>query len=247
MTRIASTLSAAVLLLACAKGGTSPSPEAPAPAYEPVASEQVAPVDPGLAPAVASPSPEAIVPSSPGVPDPATAPVAQSPGDVPPAAKIQGLTDAQIVTVTETVNKGEIEQATLAKSKSKNPEVKSFASHMITEHTKASQQGKQLAKAEKLVPEDSATAQDVSAKGESTLATLKAADKTTFDRQYIDAQVEQHQTVLQLIDDQLLPSASDAELKAQLEKTRGMVQAHLEAAKALQDKLPKEGTTASLN
>jgi len=152
-------------------------------------------------------------------------------------ASDQDLTDAQILKVTETVNSGEIQQAKLARGKTKSTPIKQFAMHMISAHTKANEQGAMLSKQEKLAPEASSLAADMSAKGAATLDALKTASSSEFDKTYIDAQVQQHQTVLNMFSEKLIPSASDAALKAQLEAAKKMVESHLAAARKLQAEL----------
>ena len=226
-------------LSACSKSGTVPVHE---PSNEAIyAPSAPAPVEENLAPSVASPEPGTTMPPAPGLADAVSAPVGEVAAAPAPETAGMGntaaLSDGQILKVTETVNSGEIEQAKLARTKAKNAEVKAFAAHMISEHTKANQESKSLAKKAKLQPEDSPAASEVGAKGASTLETLKATDKDGFDRAYVDAQVTQHQDVLTLISEQLLPSATDEQLKAQLEKTRGLVEGHLAKARDLQAKL----------
>jgi predicted outer membrane protein len=66
---------------------------------------------------------------------------------------------------------------------------------------------------------------------------LKQADATSFDSLYISAQVQQHQEVLDMLNGQLIPAATNPELKAQLEKAHTMVQKHLTDAKDIQQSL----------
>jgi putative membrane protein len=68
------------------------------------------------------------------------------------------------------------------------------------------------------------------------LKTLNGAD---FDKAYIDHEVEYHQSVLDALDKTLIPGATNAELKALLEKTRPAFAAHLEHAKQVQGSLGK--------
>ncbi|HMI90494.1 MAG TPA: DUF4142 domain-containing protein [Polyangiales bacterium] len=147
------------------------------------------------------------------------------------------LKDEEIVKITDSVDAAEIEQAKLAKSKSKNAKVKKFATHMITEHTKAKQKGAKLAKSAKLTPADSDLGGQLKGKAESTLETLKSAEPAGFDSAYMEAQVKQHQEVLDLLDRQLIPNAQNADLKAQLQAAREMVQSHLTMGQEIQQSL----------
>lgn len=160
-----------------------------------------------------------------------------SPAREPGTAKAADLTDEQIAKITETVDSGEIEQAKLAQTKAKNASVKQFAKQMATHHQKAKREGAQLAKQAAMTPQESPVYEDLKRKGDETLQTLKTAERAAFDQKYMQAQVDQHQEVLNLIDQQLMPSAESPELKSQLEKTRTMVDSHLSEAKQIHAKL----------
>ena len=144
------------------------------------------------------------------------------------------LTDGEIARITEVVNAGEIEQAQLAKGKALNPDVQRFAEHMLTDHRKALDEGQQLAKREKFVIEESSLATELENESTRAVDQLRAAEPGgTFDRAYMHGQVTAHQKVLDLIDKQLIPSATDAELTVALQKTRTMVQKHLDEAREI--------------
>jgi putative membrane protein len=153
-----------------------------------------------------------------------------------PAAKT--LSDAEIAKIVEVVNSGEIQQAQVAKTKAKDKQVKQFADHMIKEHRKAKQEGAKIAKEEKLVTADSSIATEIEKEGASTLKTLRSAEAGSgFDSLYMDDQAAAHQKVLNLLDERLIPSAQDPKLKAELEKSRGMVERHLMEAEKIKASL----------
>jgi putative membrane protein len=60
---------------------------------------------------------------------------------------------------------------------------------------------------------------------------VKGAD---FDRDYIAAQIQEHQAALDLIDSILLVQVKNPELKAAIEAFRPKVEHHLNEAKAIQ-------------
>jgi putative membrane protein len=157
----------------------------------------------------------------------------------------ESLRDAQIIKVADLVNASEVEQAKLAKTKAKNPQVQKFAAAMISQHTKAKQKGMQLSKAQSIMPEESRVAGELESKGAQTLQKLQDADKSVFDVEYMTAQVQQHQEVLDMLTTQLIPSATDPKLKAELEATRTMVQRHLTDAQQIQRSLGTGAGTAS--
>jgi putative membrane protein len=138
------------------------------------------------------------------------------------------------VAILDSVDTGEIEQAQVAKTKASDPRVRDFATQMISEHTKSKQKGDQLASQTGMTPAASKYSQDLQAKGSQMLAKLRAADASSFDSTYMAGQVQQHQEVLSLLNDKLLPAASDASLRQMLQEAQTMVQHHLDVAKQIQ-------------
>ncbi len=159
------------------------------------------------------------------------------PMDAPkPAAK---LSDAEIGAIMDAANGGEIEEAKVAQKNAKDAGVKSFATMMITHHTEArDKQAKLFAKAS-LTPSENDKSREVKATGQKNLATIQPLKGADFDRAYIDAQVKEHQTVLTMLDSQLIPNAQNADYKALLQEVRGRVEQHLKTAQDLQTKLGK--------
>jgi len=163
-------------------------------------------------------------------------PGASQGNEVPPATgtvPMNKLTDGQIAQILTTVDEGEIEQAKLAQTKATDPEVRSFANHMIEQHTAAKQTGAQLASQSSLKPADSPKAQELKHASEQVIKDLNAADEKNFDITYMDAQIKQHSEVLTLIKDQLLPAVVEPGLRDHLTQARGMVQQHLDQAKQI--------------
>jgi putative membrane protein len=152
---------------------------------------------------------------------------AASPAESPKKAT---LTDPQIAAITDLANTAEIEQAKLARTKSKNAEVQKFAAMMIAHHGEAKQKQTKL----KLATADSPLSTQLLEDGNKTLAALKEAKGADFDRRYFETQVEGHQKVLDAINNDLLPSVKSPELKAYLEEIKPTVEQHLQAARDAQ-------------
>ena len=213
---LAAVVVSSLLFAACSKQGSSPESETAADMTSTPETTVVA---------------EPVPPPAPAEPEPvAAAPVEDTP---PPAP----LTDAQITKILEAVDSGEIEQAKLAQKKAKHPRVKKFAQHMIQQHTKAKQKGTTLAKKAKITPEDSSVAAQLTGKATAQLDALKAAEGPEFDVLYIQGQAAQHQEVLDLVNAQLIPAATNDELKSHLAETRTMVEAHAADANDIQQAL----------
>jgi putative membrane protein len=105
---------------------------------------------------------------------------------------------------------------------------------MVEQHTAAKQKGTQLAAQSGIQPAESPKAKELQANGTATLQQLKAAEGKDFDVAYFHAQVDQHATVLRLIEEHLQPAAKDAALRDHLTEARAMVSQHLDHAKQLQ-------------
>lgn len=153
------------------------------------------------------------------------------------AADAGGPSDAQIAGIVVAANAVDIDAGKFADHKTKNKEVREFAKLMVTDHTAVNKQASDLAKKLKLTPADSDTAKSLKDGGVKNLANLKTLKDKAFDKEYVDHEVVYHQAVLDALDNTLIPSARNAELKTLLEAVRPAIAAHLEHAKVIQNKL----------
>lgn len=215
---------------------------------QPSSAENVAPASTGSLPGpeeVTSPpngQPTDVPPANPGpqsLNDPPRAnTAAMAPTGAAPAAAPQ-LSQAQIAKVTELANTGEIEQAKIAQTKAKSASVKKFAAMMIKHHGEAKTAQAKLYKQLDLTPASSETATLLQADADKALGKLRGADGSAFDMAYIEGQVDAHQKVLDTIDRQLLPAATDQALVSELNKMRATVESHLAEAKRIASELGK--------
>ena len=150
-----------------------------------------------------------------------------------------GVTDAQIASIVVTANQVDIDAGKLAKSRSTNGDVKTFAELMVTDHTGVNKSAVDLAGKLKVTPQDNPTSQSLKAGGDKNLAHLKTLSGAAFDKAYVDHEVVYHQQVIDALDKTLIPGATNEELKALLIKVRPAFVAHLEHAKHLQSSLAK--------
>ena len=145
----------------------------------------------------------------------------------------QSLTDGQIAAIVVTANQVDVDAGRLAETRGSTEAVKSFAKLMVTDHTAVNDSALALAKKVHLAPEDNATSQALKQGGAKNVAALKDLSGKAFDRAYVAHEVTYHQTVIDALDKQLVPNASNAELKALLVKVRPAFVTHLEHAKHL--------------
>jgi putative membrane protein len=181
----------------------------------------------------APPAAPTTAPASSPVPNPSAGP-RSVPG---PGYTIES--EGQVLQILSDVDSAEIEQAKLAQSKAGNARVQHFAAQMISEHTASKNKGTQLAQTLATSPEPSGASRMLQAKALQTSENLKAVPAASFDRAYIQAQLDQHRDVLATINDQLLPAAKNDALRNQLGETQRMVTHHIEMATAIQRELAR--------
>ena len=156
---------------------------------------------------------------------------------IPAVAAAQAPNDAQIAAIVVTANQVDIDAGKLAESHGSSAEVKSFGKQMVTDHTGVNKQATALVTKLKVTPQDNPTAQSLKSGGEKNVANLKSLKGAAFDKAYVDNEVTYHQQVIDALDKTLIPSASNAELKALLVKVRPAFVSHLEQAKRVQASL----------
>jgi len=147
------------------------------------------------------------------------------------------MTDDQILQMVHVANTGEVDQAKLAQAKAKSARVKQFAAMMVHDHSQADAQGYDIARRLKITLADSAEANQLQNSGQQTLVQLRSEGSASFDRAYLDAQISEHQTVLNTIDSKLLPNAKSTDVRSHLQAVRAKVESHLREAQSIQGSL----------
>jgi putative membrane protein len=125
----------------------------------------------------------------------------------------------------------EVEAGKVAQQKASNDEVKKFAEHMVQEHAKSLEEGKQLASAKGLQPPSAPDR-----KHKSALEKLQKSDGGSFDRLYMRQMVQDHEDALKLVK-KTAKDAQDPQLKAQAEKLAPHIEEHLAQARKISDSL----------
>jgi putative membrane protein len=148
-----------------------------------------------------------------------------------------GPSDAEIAATVTAANDTDIKNGQLALTKTKNADVKAFAAEMVTAHTALNAQGGALVTKLGVTPADNPTSTQLKQNGDSSREMLKGLSGAEFDKAYINGEVDLHQAVLDQLDNTLIPSAQNAELKELLQSARPTISAHLDHAKELKTKL----------
>ena len=122
--------------------------------------------------------------------------------------------------------------------------VRSLASTMLRDHTALNARASAVAQGDNLVPTESAVSVDVF-NSNREIKSEDVEDLNPAAREWLTREVRLHEEALALIESQLLPLASDDELKALLEEERQKIQSHLSMARQLLG-TPATGTPVPL-
>jgi putative membrane protein len=143
------------------------------------------------------------------------------------------LSNANVISVLDTIDVSEIEAAQLAKQKASSPAVRKLADRLVDEHTEEMQKTLQLAKRMKIQPEKPQLASSMESTHRETMEELRKKSGPDFDRAYLDYQVTMHEQAVKLVED-TANSVDDTRLKQHLKQTRPELVGHLSAARELQ-------------
>jgi putative membrane protein len=168
----------------------------------------------------------------------------QGPTDIPPAAAPQAgdqtgtaLAPEQIIGIISAADSGEISRAQLAQTTATNNKVRKFAERIAKEHLEHKNKQAELAQQLRLAPVETPTSKQLESDAASLTEALKVHRGADFDRAYVEAEIRQHLSLLDLVDSKLLPSARDAELRSSIQDYRSKVESHLKEAQELQKEL----------
>jgi putative membrane protein len=135
-------------------------------------------------------------------------------------------TDPQIAHIAYTAGQLDIAAAKQALKNSKNKEVRAFANDMVRDHTAVNKQALALVKKLKVTPEDNDTSRALTKQADAKRAELAQLKGRAFDKAYVDNEVAYHKTVDSALENTLIPSANNAELKSLLQTGLKIFQGH---------------------
>ena len=148
------------------------------------------------------------------------------------AALAQGAkpSDPQIAHIAYTAGVIDIAAAKQAVTKASSKEVKAFAEDMVRDHEAVNKQALDLVKKLKVTPEDNDTSKTLSKQAADKLAELAKLKGAEYDKAYVANEVAYHKAVNGALETQLIPSASNAELKSLLQTGLKIFQGHQQHA-----------------
>jgi putative membrane protein len=165
----------------------------------------------------------------------ATSPrVAEAPKSV---SRSDRVSDANIAAIVVAANNADIAYANIALNKGMSDEVKSFARRMVADHNGVNTAAAALVAKLGVTPVENSVSLDLRDNAEVVRDRLREKNGIEFDREYIDNEISYHESLLKTIDEMLVPSVTNAELRELLRTTRPAVAAHLEHAKRIRPSL----------
>lgn len=155
------------------------------------------------------------------------------------AQKSQKLTDPEIASVAVTADQIDIDYAKIAIKKSHNPKVIEFAKTMEKDHGNVNKQAVALAKKLGVTPKDNPTTESLLAGAKKTTAMLNSKKGKAFDKAYVDNEVGYHKAAIGVVENMLIPDATNGELKSLLQSALPIFKGHLAHAEMVQKSLEK--------
>jgi len=151
--------------------------------------------------------------------------------------KTTDMSSPDMAAVLFAANRGEIEQSVTAYPKLIHAAVRNFAQMMVDDHKRGLTNTTNIMAANKIVAHDAAA--DAIAIRDKSKQLVKNFDTAegNFDRNYMVAQIEEHQHLLDLLDQKMIPS-SRGDVLTLMQTTRFTVQAHLDRAKEILTEIP---------
>lgn len=153
------------------------------------------------------------------------------------------LTPGQVIGAARAINVSEIEQATAVQGRVTDPDLAMLADRVAQDHRAALESLEQVSTQLAVVGEESELTRELQEAAQDTTDELAARQGDELANDFVKAQLDSHQRALEIIDDELMPSTADPALQQYLTELRGLVSAHLEMARAHEERRRDAGAT----
>ena len=140
------------------------------------------------------------------------------------------LTDPQIAHIAYTAGVIDVAAGKQAQTKASNKEVKAFADNMVRDHEAVNKLALDLVKKLNVTPDDNDTSKAMSKQAADKSTELGKLSGAAFDKAYVANEIAYHKAVNGALETQLIPSASNAELKSLLQTGLKIFKGHQQHA-----------------
>jgi len=147
------------------------------------------------------------------------------------------ITPEGVLSQMNVANTTEIQVSTVASRKASSAAVKQIAKKLEADHTKNRQEVKALA--QKLnVNLTSAQGGSVGAADSAAMpAELQGKSRSDFDKAFVQHEIDDHKANIEKIENQIMPSLQNEQVKAYLQQTLTAMQGHLSSLQKVQQQL----------
>ncbi len=136
------------------------------------------------------------------------------------------LSDAEVAAALDAINEGQIELARVILKTTTSPSVKELAERVLLDHDHAESTLREVDARGGISPEEAPVSDQLKAHTEHALLSLRSAIGDDGDRVYLDAEIEQDEDALDLVD-RFLPQVRSAALRSHLSEYRQKAADHL--------------------
>lgn len=158
-------------------------------------------------------------------------------GAAPSSATTAPATPAAMLSQLNVANATEIQVAGMAAKKATSAQVKQVAKKLVNDHKMNESQLKALAKKLNLDLTSAQGGNMAAADSAALPSDLKGASGSQFDQAFVRHEVEDHQSNIDKIRNQMIPAATNPQVKAFLQKTVTAMEGHLAALKRVQQQV----------
>lgn len=141
------------------------------------------------------------------------------------------LSDAEVAHVAVTANSIDAELGRLALERGEAEEVKRFAETMVSVHTSVNEQAGALAEKLGVTPQANDVSRSLRKEATEVRERLEKLSGSAFDAAYIDREIAYHEAVIDAVENVLIPTTENEELKGFLQDVLPAFHGHLEMAK----------------
>jgi putative membrane protein len=157
--------------------------------------------------------------------------------DTAASASEATATPGAVLSQMNLANTTEIQLGRLASKQASSPRVKQIAQRLVTDHTKNREQLQALARQLNVTLTPAQGANVAAADSAAMPADLQGKRGGGFDRAFIQHEISDHQSNIEKLQSQVIPSVQNDQLKSYLQKTLTEMQAHLTSLQQVQQKL----------
>lgn len=149
------------------------------------------------------------------------------------ASPASTMSNPDILGLLNTIHRSEIDAGQLAKQAASTPQVRAFASRMVSEHQSMLQNVDQLANELHVLPHTPAFASTIDGIHQKTMEQLRTKSGSAFDKTYMAYEVKMHEHAVALVR-KTKDSVENQKIQEELRNVRPHLQNHLAAAEYIE-------------